>query len=174
VIQRFILYLGHPSHATTVVLSSMLLGAGLGAMTSRRVDGRGIAGWGAGLIAVLAISNLTMGSAFQAAIGWPWLARAGFCFALSLAMGFFMGFALPLGMVRFGERSKAWFWAVNGAAGVFASVSTLALVIALGFARVMALGTAVYALAAVVLLLAPRDLRPDFGELTQAPRDPRS
>ena len=34
-----------------------------------------------------------------------------------------MGFAFPLGMSAFGEENRAWFWAVNGAVSVLASVS---------------------------------------------------
>ena len=35
--QRFVLYLGHPSYATTVVLSALLVGAGVGAMMSPKL-----------------------------------------------------------------------------------------------------------------------------------------
>ena len=67
---------------------------------------------------------------------------------MSLAMltpvAFTMGFFFPLGMVRFGERNKAWFWAINGAAGVLASVLSLALSMELGFSMVAFLGVAIY------------------------------
>jgi hypothetical protein len=61
--------------------------------------------------------------------------------------GFAMGFMFPLGMVRFGERNKAWYWALNGAAGVLASVVSLALAMALGYTAVAGMGAAGYLLA---------------------------
>jgi hypothetical protein len=48
---------------------------------------------------------------------------------------------------RFGDRSKAWFWALNGAAGVLA----LALAMHWGFSAVAYLGAAGYVVAWVAL-----------------------
>ena len=44
--------------------------------------------------------------------------------------GIAMGCCFPLGMLRFGEAHKGWFWALNGAAGVFASAEGDALLAA--------------------------------------------
>lgn len=154
-IQKMILYLGHPSHAITVVLASMLLGAGLGSIASGRLPGRWILWWGALLVAVIAAANLSLGGVFQSTIGWPWLHRVATAFAIAGVMGFFMGFALPLGMVRFGDLSKAWFWAVNGASGVTASVCSLGLAMTFGFERVVWIGAALYALSVALLHGAP-------------------
>jgi hypothetical protein len=151
VIQKMILYLGHPSHAITVVLASMLLGAGIGSLASGRLPARAIPIWGVLLVLAISAANLGFGSLFTATIGWPWLSRMAAAFGIAGVIGFFMGFALPLGMMRFGDASKPWFWAVNGACGVMASVCSLGLSMTFGFERVVWSGVAAYAVALVLL-----------------------
>ena len=36
-VQRFVLYLGHPSYATTVIIAGLLLGMGVGSIFAERV-----------------------------------------------------------------------------------------------------------------------------------------
>jgi len=62
-----------------------------------------------------------------------------------------MGIALPAGLMRFGEEHKAWFWAVNGAASVLASVLSIALSIAFGFRATSLTAVALYVAAVAVL-----------------------
>ncbi len=154
VIQRMILYLGHPSHAITVVLASMLLGAGLGSLASGRLRAPAIAVWAALLVGGIAAANAGLPHLVTATIGWAWPARVLAAGGIAGALGFLMGFALPLGMLRFGDVGKPWFWAVNGASGVMASVCSLGLAMTLGFERVVWWGAGLYALA-VLLLSAP-------------------
>jgi hypothetical protein len=73
--------------------------------------------------------------------------------------GFLMGMFFPLGMVRFGDRNKAWYWALNGAAGVLASAVSLALSMEIGFANVAYLGAAIYLFAYLAFLRAPAAAR---------------
>ena len=149
-IQRAILYLGHPSHATTVVLSSMLFGAGVGSWRAgRRPPDRRL--WAITLLAVLALQNLAMSWVLHSTIGWAFAARAVVAFALFGGMGLLMGFAFPLGMMHFGDGNKAWFWAVNGAASVTASVLSLGLAMELGYTNVVYAGVGFYALAGLLL-----------------------
>jgi len=154
-IQRSILYLGHPCHATTVVLSSILFGAGLGSWLA----GRGaldLRAWALALLVVLVAANLVMSPLLHATIGWVWVARAAIAFGVFGALGFLMGFGFPLGIIHFGDENKAWFWAVNGASGVVASVFSLALAMAFGYTRVVYAGIALYAVAGLLLNLSPK------------------
>ena len=65
--------------------------------------------------------------------------------------GFLLGHFFPLGMLRFGDEAKAWFWALNGACGVLAGVSSLALAMAFGFEAVAWGGVLAYAIAGLLL-----------------------
>jgi hypothetical protein len=155
VIQRMILYLAHPSHAITVVLASMLLGAGLGSLASGRLGAPAIGVWGALLVVAIAAANLGIPHLVVTTIGWAWPARVLAAAGVAGVLGLLMGFALPLGMLRFGDAGKPWFWAVNGACGVMASVCSLGLAMTFGFERVVWCGAGLYA-AAVLLLIATR------------------
>lgn len=161
-LQRFVLYLGHPSLATTAALGCMLLGAGLGAMTSTRIGlGRWQrVGWTAALI--IAVLTGVLDGIFEATLGWPFWMRVVVSLFVITPPAFAMGFFFPLGMVRFGDARKAWYWAINGAAGVLASVVSLAVSMELGFFKVGLLGAGFYLCAWALLR----------GEPCQAVADP--
>ncbi len=157
-LQRFVLYLGHPSRATTAALACLLLGAGLGSMCSAAFGLRRARRWGWLVALATAALNAALPLAFGATLGWPLIARVLVAAALLIPPGFVMGFCFPLGMQRFGEEHKAWFWALNGAASVLASVLSLALAMQLGLTAVAFIGAGLYALA--WLLLGGRAARP--------------
>jgi hypothetical protein len=146
-LQRFILYLGHPSYATTVVLSCILLGAALGSLLSTRLDLCRAQRLALLLPALLLGVNALLPWVFRSTIGASFLLRGLITAVLLLPPALLMGFFFPLGMLRFGDTHKSWFWAMNGAAGVLASVASLALSMELGFSRVVYVGLAFYVLA---------------------------
>ncbi len=150
-IQRFILYLGHPSHATTVVLTAMLLGAGMGSFMAVRVATDRTARWGAALPVLLALITLGLPIVFTATLGWPLALRMVVSLVLLVPAAFLMGFAFPVGMSRFGETAKGWYWALNGVSGVLAGALSLAMAMTLGFQGVLWIGTAGYVAAWVLL-----------------------
>jgi hypothetical protein len=142
--QRFVLYLGHPSYATTVVLTALLLGAGIGSMAASRVDPADVRRWGLLLPLVLVGINLTLGPTFQATLGWSFEARVALSVALLAPAGLLMGFPFASGMIAFPDEHKPWFWAMNGAASVLASVFSLALSMMAGFTAAALLGAVFY------------------------------
>jgi hypothetical protein len=154
-LQRLILYLGHPSIATTAGLGCILLGAGLGSMASARVGVERARRYGAAMGAVVVLINAALGPLFTATLAWPLAVRLIVTIVMVVPAGFLMGMFFPLGMVRFGDRNKAWFWALNGAAGVLASAVSLALSMELGFANVAYLGAAIYLVAYLAFVRAP-------------------
>jgi hypothetical protein len=151
-LQRFVLFVGHPSIAATVVIGALLLGAGCGALASART---GLRRWRTLWLVVpvvLGVCNAGMPRLFDAALGWPEAARIALTVLMLLPVGFLLGHFFPLGMLRFGDDNKAWYWALNGACGVLASVCSLALAMALGFGAVAWVGVACYVVAGLLLL----------------------
>ncbi|MFQ5741675.1 MAG: hypothetical protein ACE5JX_21970 [Acidobacteriota bacterium] len=142
--QRFFLYLGHPTVATSAVLTAILLGAGLGAMSASRVGVATARRVGFAVAVLLCAMNAFLSLFFQASLGWPFFLRIGLAYLLVVPLGYLMGFAFPMGMLHFGDDHKAWFWAMNGAASVLASALSLALSMTVGFAPVIFLGAACY------------------------------
>lgn len=148
--QRFVLFLGHPNTAATVVIGSLLLGAGLGATRSERLGlARAARAWPL-VPALLAAGNVAMAPLFEAALGFTEPVRILIAVVMLLPVGYLLGHFFPLGMARFGDTDKAWFWAVNGACGVLAGVFSLALAMTFGFQAVAWIGVVGYVLAGLL------------------------
>jgi len=150
-LQRFVLYLGHPSYATTVVLSTLLLGASLGSWSASRVSPDRITRLRFLLPGAVVLVNLGLATLFDRTIGASIWVRVLAASTATVPLGFLLGFAFPVGMMRFGEGHRAWFWAVNGSAGVLASVSAVAVASYIGLSGVAFAGAAAYVVACLVL-----------------------
>lgn len=155
-LQRFVLFLGHPSTAATVVIGSLLLGAGIGALRSERTGDPGARRLWPLVPLVLAAANAVMTPLFEAMLGQSEPVRILIAVGMLLPVGFLLGHFFPLGMARFGDDNKAWFWAVNGACGVLASVCSLALAMAIGFRAVAWIGVAGYVAASLFYVTGKR------------------
>jgi hypothetical protein len=150
-IQQSILFLGHPSYAAAVVIAALLLGAGTGAAWVSRVPEPSAHRLFLLLPLAAAAVSFVLGAVFRSALDYPWLVRIGIAAALFAVAGFFVGTGIPLGFIRFGDRRKAWFWAVNGAASVFTSALSIAFAMAFGFFATSMIGVACYVAAAALL-----------------------
>lgn len=150
-LQRFVLFLGHPSHAAATVLGALLAGSGLGAMCTGRLGLPRLCSLAVGVPLMLALVHLGTPTVFAETLGATLPVRILIAVALLLPTGFLLGLMFPAGMLRFGDGSKAWFWAVNGACSVFASVASLLLAMQFGFTAVGLVGIGCYVAAAVLL-----------------------
>lgn len=148
-IQRFVLYLGHPSYATTVVLGAILLGSGLGSLAAGRLNGARLARLRLLVPGAVVAAALALRPAFEATLGSPFPTRVAISLALLLPLGFVLGFPFSLGMIRFGGQ-RAWLWAMNGAASVLASASAVTLATYVSLGGVVWIGAACYLAACLV------------------------
>jgi spermidine synthase len=146
-VQRFILYLGHPSYAITVVLAAILLGMGAGSSASARLGLGSLQSGGLVVALLLFATAASLDAFFSATLGLPLAARAALSLGLLVPVGAVLGLFFPLGMLRFGDAGKPWFWALNGVFGVVASVFSLALAMEFGFRATAYAGAACYVLA---------------------------
>ena len=143
-VQHFVLYLGHPSYATTVILASLLAGMGVGAMNANVVGVHGLARRGWLVPIALAVVVTAMPHLFASTLGLSLGARIAISTALLVPLGLVLGTFFPLGMLRFSDAHKPWHWAINGVFGVVASVLSLALSMEFGFLFVGRLAAAIY------------------------------
>ncbi len=157
-IQKFVLLLGHPTYALTVIVFSMLVASGAGSFWSRRV----IAGNDARLMRVLAgVAVMVAVLAFAApaltagAVSWPLPAKM-LITALAIApAAFLMGMPFPSGLRRLEERhspSVRWAWSLNAAASVLGSGGAIVLAIYTGLQATLLFGGALYLIALVVIM----------------------
>jgi hypothetical protein len=173
-IQRFVLFLGFPTYALSVVLFALLLFTGAGAYLSTRLGGapRRIL-----ITALTAGSALIIAAAFglepllHALIGAPFAARVAISVVLLAPAGLTLGMAMPIGLRRLGAlypQGVAWAWGINGIASVLASALGVAVAIVAGF-RVATLLAAAFYLAA--LLHAVKGRWPAEGGVAAPVRD---
>ncbi|MGC9347066.1 MAG: hypothetical protein ACP5JG_02915 [Anaerolineae bacterium] len=149
-IQRIILFLGHPAYAFTAVLFALLLFSGIGSAISSRVSLR----WAlAALVGLILIYMVALPAVFDALLGLPWIARLLSTALLLAPGGLLMGIPFPQGLQWFSQRMPGqvpWAWATNGAMSVVASVLSALLALSLGFFWVLLIGALCYAGAAVI------------------------
>ena len=73
--------------------------------------------------------------------------RIAICVASITPAGLLLGFGFPTGMrliAAIDSRPTPWFWGINGAAGVLASISAIAVSLALGITATLILGALCY------------------------------
>ena len=160
-IQKFVLFLGHPTYALTVVIFSMLVSSGLGSYLSRAIVGESnrrlvaVLAAAAGLVAILAFSAQAV---LSAGAGLPLPIKIAATVLLIGPAGFAMGIPFPCGL-RFLETryqlSVRWAWSLNAAASVLGSVGALVLALYLGLVQTMLIGGGLYICALALILISP-------------------
>ena len=154
-IQRFVLFLGHPTYALTVVVFLLLLSSGAGSLTARRwlQDARRVRWVLAGITAGLATLVFLLPRALGAWIGIPFPAKLAVSALLLVPVGFAMGMPFPTGLRQLAERGEGgveWAWAMNAGASVLGSALAMAIAIHFGIAATLAAGAAAYLTAAAL------------------------
>jgi len=176
-IQKFVLFLGHPTYALTVVIFSMLVASGLGSYFSSRILANKTHRWmqALALVALLAAAlAVALSYILTPAVGLPLWIKIAITVLLIAPAGFLMGMPFPTGLKRLEEWHKPslrWAWSLNAASSVLGSVGALVSAIYLGLLQTLLIGGVLY-LAALLVVVRHRALaskrRP--GELGAVPR----
>jgi spermidine synthase len=177
-IQRFVLFLGHPTYALTVVIFLLLLSSGAGSLFSRSWLSSPERAWIPLVLLMAAIAVYTWGLAglLTWLIGLPFAAKLLVSGVVLVPLGFAMGMPFPTGLralanaadlelpaSEMGEppntadNSVEWAWAMNAAASVLGSVLAMVIAIHFGLKVTLACGGVAYLLALALLpTLVPR------------------
>lgn len=156
-IQKFVLFLGHPTYALTVVIFSLLTASGLGSFASRRLVGRdeGRLVKVLGSVAILATLEGVMVSWLLGALVWlPLAVKMALTVGLVAPLGFAMGMPFPTALRRLEEwhaPAVRWAWSLNAASSVLGSVGALICAIYLGLMQTLIIGGLFYLGALAVL-----------------------
>jgi len=159
-IQKFMLFLGHPTYSLAVVLSSLLLSSGIGSFLTRKIEPQRTARFasrtGLGLILLLPLYIVFLPSIIGNFMGLSQWVKViiSLCglFPMGLLMGTFFPSGIKLLALNQAEPLIPWCWAVNGATSVFASVFAIAVGIQFGMRAELVAGSACYLAATGVLL----------------------
>jgi spermidine synthase len=175
-IQRFVLFLGHPTYALTVVVFLLLLSSGGGSLVSRRWATQERLSWLPliGVIAALVLYVFILPGLLDGLVGLPFLTKLLISTTLLVPLGFTMGMPFPTGMRAIAsvpvpefpasegslanQNSVEWAWAMNAASSVLGSV--LAMVIAIQFGLNATLACGAFAYLVALMLTRTLHLRP--------------
>ena len=166
-IQRFVLFLGHPTYALTVVIFLLMLSSGAGSLFSRRWLYRTQMAWMPLVLVIIAlIANVfLLPHGLAAWVGLAFGYRLVVSAMLLVPLGFVMGMPFPTGLRALGARSGLdvpsgatgadnaveWAWAMNAAASVLGSVLAMVIAIQFGLTVTLTCGVAAYLLALLLL-----------------------
>ncbi|MFZ3211460.1 MAG: hypothetical protein WA188_08100, partial [Terriglobales bacterium] len=170
-IQRFVLFLGHPTYALTVVVFLLLLASGAGSASSRRLLARTAQVRPVlAVIALLVVAYIfALPRALGTLVGLPFPAKVVISSVLLAPLGFVMGMPFPTGLRQIATETLRttspqgsaiqWAWAMNAASSVLGSVAAVIVAIQFGLNAALAGGAAAY-LAATLLTFT---WRPSLG-----------
>lgn len=141
--QRFILFLGHPAYAMATVLFALLLFSGMGSLLSRRMP----LGLALPLIPAL-VGGYAVGlpALFEVALAAPLWGRLITAVLALVPLGLLLGMPFPKGLALLGESPTlvAWAWGVNGAVSVVASILAALVALSWGSSVVLLAGAVCY------------------------------
>jgi hypothetical protein len=154
-IQRFVLFLGHPTYALTVVIFLLLLSSGAGSLASRRwlVRPRRIRVPLVVIAAAILAYVLILPPVLTALVGLPFVFKILISAAVLVPLGFVMGMPFPTGLRWLAQTSEEqgsaveWAWAMNAASSVLGSVLAIVIAIHFGLSVTLTYGAAAYLLA---------------------------
>jgi hypothetical protein len=153
-IQRFVLFLGFPTYAISIVLFALLLWTGAGSLLAGRAadPARALQAALAAACVLIAASAWGLSPVLSALIDLPFALRTGVTVLLLAPAGLVLGMAMPLGLTRLLERyptGVAWAWGVNGIMSVVGSVLAITVAILAGFPAATLVALACYLVALI-------------------------
>ncbi len=162
-IQRFVLFLGHPTYALTVVIFLLLLSSGAGSLSSRYWAPQTQMGWVplALVVATLVSYVFFLPVRLASLVGLAFEYRLLISALLLVPLGFVMGMPFPTGLRALAgsadaiadgsEQAVEWAWAMNAASSVLGSVLAMVIAIQFGLSATLACGAMAYASAWLLL-----------------------
>ncbi|MGA7322986.1 MAG: hypothetical protein WBX25_00535 [Rhodomicrobium sp.] len=147
--QRLMIFLGHPVYGLSVILFTMLLFSGIGSYFAKfeKLCCSGYVLPPALLIVLLIATGWLMPVAIARATHFGTPPRILISVALLMPISFFMGMMFPLGIGAAKKMRSSllpWFWALNGVASVCGSIFSIVVSMSFGISTAFAVGILCY------------------------------
>lgn len=152
-LQRFSVYIGHPTYTLAIVLFAMLLFTGAGSALSARLSIERAVWIPAGVAVCLVALTIALPGALAATVTAGLVTRTLVVVAAAGPLAMLLGMCFPTG-VRLIERTPdvvAWPWGVNGALSVLASIAAVAIAMWIEIDANFWIAAAIYGALAVIL-----------------------
>jgi len=173
-VQRFVLFLGHPTYAITVVIFLLLLASGAGSLISRQWEAQK---WSlqlplAVIVVALSVYTFALPGLLAAGVGLPFAAKLLVSAAILVPLGLVMGMPFPTGLRALaqavqerhdarplpdlitpqvtrlepgsGDSAIEWAWALNAASSVLGSVGAILIAVNFGLRITLAASVVAY------------------------------
>jgi len=149
--QKFILFLGHPIYSTTVILFSLLVFCGIGSRITNSFNLQKLKKYliiiiiGIALLLFIYIYLLT--PLFHSLLGVNLFSRISLAVILLMPLGLLMGMPFPVGIKIIDKKANKmipWVWGINGSTSVLGSIVAVILAISSGFNFALLTGLCIY------------------------------
>jgi spermidine synthase len=151
-LQRMTVFLGHPIYSLSVLLFTLILTTGIGSFLSETFtlhNRTRITAWATFTGGYLIMLPFALSELFAGFDDATLVTRVAICVLSITPAGFLLGFGFPTGMrliASIDSRPTPWFWGINGAAGVLASITAIVVSLALGINATLIAGALCYLL----------------------------
>ncbi|MEM7200190.1 MAG: hypothetical protein AAF628_07985 [Planctomycetota bacterium] len=155
--QKAVVFLGHPTYAMSVVLAALLSFAGLGALLAGRWRPGSATARTVVAVAVLlgiAWAGIALDALLPRLLGLSLAARIAAVVLTIAPLGLALGLPFPTGMRAVEARCPQllpWCWAINGFLSVLGSVLCIVASLEIGFTATLVAAAAVYAVGLLAL-----------------------
>lgn len=166
-IQKLVLFLGHPTYSLAVTIFSLLVSSGSGSYWSRRLGSelrRRTPALLIGVAAMVTLLSLALAPAIDAGAALPLPLKVAITCLLIAPCGFLMGIPFPAGLKlleSWHAPSIRWAWSLNSAASVLGSCGAVLLALHLGFRNTLLVGAGMYLLALAALRIGTHRAAPE-------------
>lgn len=157
--QKFVLFLGHPTYSIAVTLFTLLTFSGIGSFIAGKLQlntkpQKIIFTATLAISVLIAVYAFALTPLFNSLLGLPILGRVLTSIVLLAPLGILMGMPFPTGLsyVEKGARSFVpWAFGINGVASVVASIFCILIALLGGFNLVLTFAIIIYASAGLIM-----------------------
>ncbi|ESU20404.1 hypothetical protein FEDK69T_29220 [Flavobacterium enshiense DK69] len=156
--QKFILFLGNPVYAATLVIGIMMLGSGIGSLVSSYypINRHTLKFILLMIVSLLLLYSFFLPSLLENILGLAAFQRISVLITLVIIPSFIMGFPFPIGLKLLShieEKNVPWAWGVNGCMSVISASLAALIAIEAGFMTVIILASFAYGVSLCSLFL---------------------
>jgi len=167
--QKLVIFLGHPTYALSVVLTSLLASAGLGSLLSGRIQlvrRKHLMLILLGILVSIGGNVYVVNELLPQWLGLELWLRMLIVITMLIPTGLMLGMPFPSGVRLVEEQCPhlvPWGWAINAFFSVFGSIFCIVLSMAIGFSNVFYVAAGVYVVG-IVLMKTPKGGAPGTDE----------